>query len=310
MKHDLLQIGSFPANLQTLINEQFTCHEWEAVEAAPKLRETIRGIITRSNFVVPEAVIEALPSLGVIATCGVGYDLIPLELAARRGIRVANTPDVLNSAVAELTIGLVLSVLRRLPRADGFVKSGEWNKQAFPLSTSLAGKRVGIVGLGRIGKEIAARLEPFGVSIAYFGRSRQDVAWTYEADLAALAGSSDLLILAAPGGAGTRHMINAEILRALGSQGYLINIARGSLVDEEALLAALNDGTIAGAGLDVFENEPAIDPRFFELDNAVLTPHIGSATNETRLTMVNLTLANLGQYFENGTIRTPVPLPA
>jgi len=304
---DLLQIGTFPTLAQNMIDGEFRCHALEQLEADDALRQRVRGIITRGNYAVPRAVIERLPALGVIASMGVGYDLIDLAAARERGVLVANTPDVLNDAVAELCVGLLLSLLRRLPQADRFVRGGNWRQGAFPLATTLAGKRVGIVGLGRIGKGIARRLEPFGASIAYCGRTDQRLHWPFQPDLRTLARDSDVLILIAPGGAATRHIIDAGVLEALGPQGFLVNVARGSVVDEGALLTALEQRRIAGAALDVFENEPDIDPRFFALDNVVLTPHVGSATNETRSAMARLTLDNLHQFFKDGTVLTPVP---
>lgn len=304
--HDLLQIGTFPTLAQNLIDNEFLCHSLVQLVHDDALRTRVRGIITRSNYAVPKEVIDALPNLGIIATCGVGYDLIPLDAATDRGVIVSNTPEVLNSAVAELCIGMLFALLRRLPEADRFVRSGAWQRGAFPLATNLAGKRVGIVGLGRIGKEIASRLEPFGIALSYFGRTDQQLPWRYEPDLHALARTSDVLILTSPGGNVTSRMIDAAVLAELGPNGYLINVARGSVVDEPALIDALSRRTIAGAALDVFDNETDIDARFFTLDNVVLTPHIGSATNETRLAMARLTLDNLHRFFENGTALTPV----
>ena len=306
MAHDLLQVGIFPAPAQTLIDQEFRCHTLAQLEADGDLRERVRGIVTRGNYAVPRSVIERLPRLGVIASMGVGYDLIDLAAAREHGVLVTNTPDVLNDAVAELCIGLLFALLRRLPQADRHVRSGAWKEGIFPLTTTLAGKRVGIVGLGRIGKDIARRLAPFGVSIAYHGRTDQHLDWFWEPDLAALARASDVLILIAPGGEGTRKLVNGTVLDALGPQGFLINIARGSVVDEAALLAALEGRRIAGAALDVFEGEPDIDPRFLALDNVVLTPHIGSATHETRAAMARLTLDNLRRFFKDGTVLTPV----
>jgi lactate dehydrogenase-like 2-hydroxyacid dehydrogenase len=304
--HDLLLIGKFPTLAQDLIDTEFRCHSLEALEQDEALRRSVRAVITRSNCAVPAAVIERLPSLGIIATCGVGYDLIPLALAARRKVIVTNTPDVLNDAVAELCVGLLFALLRRIPEADRFTRAGAWRDGAFPLGVSLAGKRVGIVGLGRIGKEIARRLEPFGVTLAYCGRGDQRLGWRYEPDLHQLARDSDILILTAPGGPDTEHLVGASVLEALGPQGYLLNIARGSVVHQQALIDALARGAIAGAALDVFDAEPDIDPRFFELDNVVLSPHVGSATNETRLAMARLTLDNLHRFFADGTALTPV----
>jgi lactate dehydrogenase-like 2-hydroxyacid dehydrogenase len=302
----LLQIGSFPPEVQSQIDAEFERLGAADIERDPARAGEIRAIVTRSNLEVPASLVERLPKLEIIATNGVGYDLIPLELAARRGIVVSNTPDVLNAAVAELCIGALLSLLRKLPQADRYVREGRWRDAGFPLSTSLAGKHVGIVGLGRIGKDIARRLELFGVALAYHGRSDQGLAWRFEADLAALARDVDILIVAAPGGRETARMIDARVLDALGPRGWLVNVARGSLVDEEALLAALEQNRIAGAALDVFDGEPDIDRRFFGLENVLLLPHIGSATQETRAAMAQLMLDNLRSYFRSGRALTPV----
>ncbi|MFC5549372.1 2-hydroxyacid dehydrogenase [Massilia aerilata] len=309
MKPALLQIGSFPPEVQAQIDAGFDRIDVRDFERDPSRAGEIRAIVTRSNLEVPAALVERLPKLGIIATNGVGHDLIPLALAARRGIAVSNTPDVLNAAVAELCIGALLALLRQLPQADRYVREGRWPGASFPLTSSLAGKQVGIVGLGRIGKDIARRLEPFGVALAYHGRSDQNLAWRFEADLGALARDADILIVAAPGGAETARMIDAHVLEALGPRGILVNVARGSLVDEEALLAALAEGRIAGAALDVFDREPDIDARFFGLENVLLMPHIGSATRETRAAMAQLMLDNLRSWFGSGRVLTPVPVP-
>jgi len=305
----LLQIGSFPPEVQARIDAEFVRIGVDDLAHDPSRADAIRAIVTRSNLEVPASLVERLPKLEIIATNGVGYDLIPLALAASRGIVVTNTPDVLNAAVAELCIGALLSLLRRLPQADRYVREGRWAQANFPLTSSLAGKQVGIVGLGRIGKDIARRLEPFGVTLAYHGRSDQQLAWRFEPDLVALAREVDILIVAAPGGRETARMISAPVLDALGPQGYLVNVARGSLVDEAALLAALREKRIAGAALDVFDNEPDIDARFFGLENVLLMPHIGSATRETRAAMAQLMLDNLRSWFGSGRVLTPVALP-
>ena len=306
MKPGLLQIGGFPPEVQSQIDAAFSRVHLADFERDPSCAGEIRALVTRSNLEVPAALVERLPKLEIIATNGVGYDLIPLALAARRGIVVTNTPDVLNAAVAELCIGSLLALLRQLPQADRYVREGRWRNANFPLTTSLAGKQVGIVGLGRIGKDIARRLEPFGVTLAYHGRSDQQLAWRFEPDLVVLARDAEILIVAAPGGRETARMISAPVLDALGPQGILVNVARGSLVDQEALLAALQDRRIAGAALDVFDNEPDIDARFFGLENVLLMPHIGSATQETRAAMAQLMLDNLRSWFASGRVLTPV----
>lgn len=302
----ILQIGAFPSDVQAQLDSEFHCLLPADLERDADLAREVEAIVTRSNQHVAEAVVASLPKLGIIATNGVGYDLIPLALAKQRGIVVSNTPEVLNAAVAELCVGTLLALLRQLPQADRFVRAGAWRDGTFPLSVSLAGKQVGIVGMGRIGKEIARRLQPFGVTLAYHGRSDQQLDWRYEADLVAMARAVDILIVVAPGGAATRHLIGADVLAALGPRGYLVNVARGSLVDEAALLAALESRAIAGAALDVFDNEPDIDARFFALDNVMLTPHIASATAETRAAMAQLMLDNLRTWFSTGKALTPV----
>jgi lactate dehydrogenase-like 2-hydroxyacid dehydrogenase len=306
MKIDILQVGPFPPPLQAMVDAEFQCHSEAELEGNDGLRNAIRGIITRSAVKVPAALVETLPNLQIISTSGVGYDLIPREVAAKRGIVVTNTPDVLNTAVAELCVGLVLSLLRRIPEAHAFAMEGKWAKGQFAMGSNLSGKEVGIVGLGRIGKEIARRLNAFDVKLSYFGRNDQKLAYRFEPDLKALARSADVLIVAAPGGAETSKLIDGAVLEALGPEGYLVNMARGSLVDEAALLDALSNRRIAGAGLDVFENEPKIDARFLALDNVVLTPHIASATNETRRAMMRLTLDNLQAFFGSGKALTEV----
>jgi lactate dehydrogenase-like 2-hydroxyacid dehydrogenase len=302
----LLQVGGFAPEVQAALDAGHRCVQPADIERDPACRAAVRGLVTRSNLTLSPELVRALPNLELIATFGVGYDGIPLDLARERGIVVANTPGVLNAAVAELCVGLVLALLRRLPQAHAFVRTGAWRLDAFPLGASLAGKRVGIVGLGGIGHEVARRLEPFGVDLAYHGRTDQKLAWPFEPDLVALAGRSDILIVTAPGGARTAHLIDGAVLRALGPQGCLVNVARGSLVDQEALVAALQQGAIAGAALDVFDAEPDIDPRLFALDNVVLAPHIGSATVETRAAMARLFLENVRLWFKEGRVVTAV----
>lgn len=306
MTDGLLQIGEFPGPMQALLDERHACWRPDDLERDPGLRERVRAIVTRSNYAVPATLIAQLPQLRIVATCGVGYDLIAMDAARARGVTVTNTPDVLNAAVAELTVGLLLALLRRIPAADRFVRAGQWATAPFPLASNLQGKRVGIAGMGRIGREIAARLVPFGVELRYHGRRPQPLAWRFEADLVGLARWADVLILAVPGGAATARLVDARVLQALGPDGYLVNVARGSVVDEPALLDALEGRRIAGAALDVFESEPRIDPRFAALDNVVLVPHVGSATHETRIAMMRLTLDNLDEFFRTGRAITPV----
>lgn len=302
----LLKIGVFPDAVEARLRSTFELVEQQELGISPQRRGGIQGIVTRSNYRIPEDLLEQLPNLRIICTNGVGYDGIPLSYARNRGIVVANTPDVLNKAVAEFAVGLVLAILRHIPQADHFVRSGAWQAGAFPLGMSLAGKKIGMVGLGRIGKEIARRLEPFETDIAYFGRQRQAVDWPYFDDLAALAAHADILIVCCPGGPATFQIIDAAVLDALGPTGLLVNIARGSVVHQADLYEALAGKTIAGAALDVFDEEPLADSPLAQLDNVILTPHIGSATHETRMAMAELAVKNLTEFFETGRAATPV----
>jgi lactate dehydrogenase-like 2-hydroxyacid dehydrogenase len=305
-KPDLLQLASYAPAHQAQLDAAYTAHPLAALDADPALAARIRAIVTRSNITMPADLLERLPALELIATFGVGYDGLPLAAAAARGIAVTNTPDVLNTAVAELCVGMLLGLLRQLPAADRFVRAGKWPHGTLPLGVSLAGKRVGIVGLGRIGKDIARRLEPFGVTLAYHGRSDQHIAYRYEASLVQLARDCDVLIVAAPGGPETNKLIDRAVLDELGPHGYLVNVARGSLVDQAALLDALEANTLGGAALDVFEREPHADARLAALDNVLLAPHLGSATVETRQAMMDLVLENLRCHFAGAPLPTPV----
>lgn len=305
-KPDLLQLGSYAPAHQAQLEADFTPHLQAALDTDPGLAGRIRGIVTRSNVTVPAAILDRLPALEIISTFGVGYDGLPLAAAAARNIRVTNTPDVLNTAVAELCMGMLLGLLRRLPASDRFVRDGQWMQGTMPLGVSLSGKRVGIVGLGRIGKDIARRLEAFGVVLSYHGRSDQHIAYRYEPDLVQLARDADILIVAAPGGPETNKLIDRAVLDALGATGYLVNIARGSLVDEAALIDALERRTLGGAALDVFEQEPHANARLAALDNVLLAPHLGSATVETRQAMMDLVMENLRSHFAGRAVPTPV----
>jgi lactate dehydrogenase-like 2-hydroxyacid dehydrogenase len=256
------------------------------------------------------AVLDLLPNLQVVNSFGVGYDAVDTAYLARRGIHLSNTPDVLNNAVAETAMALMLCVSRRISQAERFVRAGQWLTGKFPLGNDLCGKTCGIVGLGKIGKTIAKRAAAFDMNIAYFrrGQAYSDVSYTHYGDLQELAKVSDYLIVIVPGGPETQHLINRDVLKALGPKSYLINVARGSVVDEQALVASLLESEIAGAGLDVFEDEPNVPAELLTLDSVVLTPHIGSGTYETRQAMADLVFANVSAYFADGTLVTPVTL--
>jgi lactate dehydrogenase-like 2-hydroxyacid dehydrogenase len=303
---DLLQIGAFSDAQQAIIDQRFRCHSLETVLADETLRTAVAGLITRSSCIVDPALLPRLPALRVISTFGVGHDGIPLAAAHARGIVVTNTPGVLDAAVSELGVGLALALLRALPQADRFVRAGQWKSGAFPLAAGLSGKAVGIVGLGRIGQGVAARLEPFGARLFYSGTRRPALSYQYVDGVVALAAAVDVLFVTCRGGPETENLIDADVLAALGTDGYLVNLSRGSVVDEPALLRALQTGGIRGAALDVYRREPDIDPAFFTLPNTVLTPHVGSATHETRAAMLQLTLDNLAAVLDGRPALTPV----
>ena len=303
--NSVLQVGHFPEIMQAEIDRRFTpIHHPDPQAPAPT--GDFQAILIRSNTKLPEALVKQIPSLRMVATCGVGYDNLPLSYLKEQGIKASNTPGVLNDAVCELAIGMMLALLRQLPEAQEYVKSTAWSKAPFRLTTTLAGKRVGISGMGRIGQDLAKRLEPFKVEIAYSGPNKKSLPYAYYPDVQALAKACDILFLACPATPDTNKMINADVLEALGPSGYLINIARGSVVDEPALLYALQHKKIAGAALDVFENEPNPSHAFLTLNNVLLTPHIGSATSETRIAMTNLAVDNLEAFFTQQTLPSEV----
>lgn len=259
---------------------------------------------------VSAKLMATMPKLRIVGHWGVGYDAVDAEWAGRNGIIVTHTPDVLSDEVADTTIGLLLMTVRELGKAEAWMRGGHWSKTgAYRLTpASLRDRRIGIVGLGRIGRAIGRRLEGFGVPIAYHSRKQQAGApYPYYASLVEMAKACDTLIVITPGGAATKNLINAEVLQALGSNGILINMARGSVVDEPALLAALKSGTILAAGLDVFWNEPHVNPEFLTLENAVVLPHVASASVHTRTLMARLVVDNLKAFAAGKPPLTPVP---
>jgi lactate dehydrogenase-like 2-hydroxyacid dehydrogenase len=294
------------------LEEAFVLHRlWEAADRAAFLAEIgprVRGIASIGHLRIDSQLLDSLPELQIISSFGVGYDNIDAVEAARRKVIVTNTPDVLNDEVADLALGLLLATIRRIPQADRYLREGRWLERPFPLSPTLRGRKVGIVGLGRIGKAIARRVEGFDVPILYHGRRRQEgVSYPYCSTIVELARESDVLIVITPGGASTQHLIDAEVLKALGPNGILINVARGSVVDEPALIAALQDGTILAAGLDVYANEPHVPAELIELDNVVLLPHVASASVDTRNAMGQLVVDNLLSWFAGRGPLTAVP---
>ena len=269
----------------------------------------ITAIVTSANFGANAELINALPDLKAICSWGVGYETIDVAAAQARGVQVNNTPDVLTDCVADLAWGLLIAAARRMGQGERFVRSGQWGQihGSIPLGMRVSGKKLGIVGLGRIGDAIAKRGAGFDMQVRYHNRrQRDDVAYGYEASLVELARWADFLIVATVGGAGTRHLVNQEVLEALGPKGIVVNIARGPVIDETALVAALEAGKLGWAALDVFEHEPKVPQALLGSDQAVLLPHIGSATLETRQDMENLMLENLRAFFETGRVVTPV----
>jgi lactate dehydrogenase-like 2-hydroxyacid dehydrogenase len=311
MKPRVIQIGRLQASTEAALAEEFDTHPlWREADAAAFLaREggSFTGMATSAKFGADAKLMDALPNLKVISNFGVGYETIDVEAAKKRGISVANTPDVLTDCVADLAIGLMIDVGRGLSAAGRFVRRGDWLKAQFPLQTRVSGKKLGILGLGRIGTAIARRATGFDMEIRYHNRRKVDgAAYGYAASLVDLARWADFLIIAAAGGAATRNLVSHEVIDALGQNGFLINIARGSVVDEPVLVRALAERRIAGAALDVFADEPNVPLALMELDNVVLLPHIASGTHETRNAMGNLVLENLRSFYSTGRVVTPV----
>lgn len=283
---------------------------WLQAEPQALLREQggrFELLVTSARFGCTAAQLAQLPKLKAICSCGVGHDAIDVQAARARGIVVSTTPDVLTDCVADLAMGLIIDCARRLSEADRFVRAGAWADGAFGLGRKVSGKRLGIVGLGRIGEAVVRRASGFGMPVRYHNRTPlADSPHAYEASLVALARWADFLVLTCPGGAATQQLIGREVLEALGPAGILINVARGSVVDQQALVAALQSGALGGAGLDVYQQEPQVPAALRDLDNLVLLPHIGSASEETRLQMEQLLLANLQAFVEQGQVLTPV----
>ncbi len=284
---------------------------WEQPDEEAFLKEhasSIRAIAGGAKKRMDGAFLSRFPKLEIVSNFGVGYDGVDAAWCGGNGVIVTNTPDVLTDEVADLTIGLLLSTIRQLPQADAYLRRGDWLKGPYPLTTTLRDRKVGILGLGRIGKAVARRLEGFGVEIAYHGRSRQpEVAYEYHPTLKGLAAAVDVLISVAPGGADTNKIINAEVLEALGPQGILVNVGRGTVVDEQALIESLRAGRILSAGLDVFEDEPRVPAALIEMPHVVLLPHVGSASHHTRRLMGQLVVDNMISWFEGKGPLTPVP---
>jgi lactate dehydrogenase-like 2-hydroxyacid dehydrogenase len=314
MKPRLLLVGGTTPRALAALEASFTVtraadvKDWDAVPAA-EAAEFV-AVATNGHAGLDPAIMARLPNLKIISCFGVGYDAIDAKGAAARGILVTHTPNVLNKDVANTAIALMLAVSRRIVRDDAYVRAGKWTGfGAAPLTRSIDGAKVGIVGLGRIGETIARKLvAAFDCDIAYHSRRRRDdVPWRHYPDLVEMARAVDYLVVITPGGAATDKLVGRAVIEALGPEGTLINVARGSVVDEKELVAALLDGRLGAAGLDVFADEPNVPPELFPLDNVVLLPHVGSATVETRRAMGDLMVENLVRWFAEGTVTTPVP---
>ena len=304
----VLLMSRLPEPLGGRLRERFDCHELAQLDAAglQALAPQLRGMVATGESVVSRALMASLPALEVISVLGVGYDGIDMAAARERGICVAHTPGLSTDDIADFAMALLLAAARQVVNADQFVRRGDWSTGRFPMTRRVSGARLGIVGLGRIGRAVAQRALAFGMEIAYTGRTpKADAPYRWHSDTQALAANVDFLVVCASGGADTRALVNADVLAALGPTGVLVNIARGSIVDEEALITALRERRILAAGLDVFCHEPHVAPELLALDNVVLTPHMASTTGATVQAMFNLTFDNLTAHFDG----LPVPAP-
>ncbi|MEY4078085.1 MAG: Glyoxylate/hydroxypyruvate reductase [Pseudomonadota bacterium] len=308
MAQEILQVSPLPPFMMNALQEaDYIVHDHTHIKD-PGALSKVTAIIGTGAAKVDKKLLAMLPHLKLIAICGVGYDGVDVAAAIEKGVVVTHTPGVLTDDVADLAMGLVLSIGRRLPQADKFVRNGDWVDDVFALTHKVSGARLGIVGMGRIGRAIGKRAAAFDMRISYTCREpKTDVSYTFYKTAIALAAEVDYLVVAVPGGDDTKNLIDAQVLAALGSKGYLINIARGTVVDQPVLVQALKEKTIAGAALDVYWDEPIIDPELRRLPNVVLTPHIASATVETRQAMAALTLDNLQAFFDGRVLPTPVP---
>lgn len=312
MSDEILMLGPMlPAVMEALDARHRVHRLWEAEDRGALLAEVgprVRAVATDGHLGCPLDVMDACPELAIIASYGVGYDAIDVEECRRRGIRVTNTPDVLNDAVAELTIGLMIALCRRIPQADAYTRAGDWPREGnFGLTGELTGRIAGILGLGRIGKEIARRCQAMKMQVCYHGRSEQiHEPYSYYENLVEMSRDADWLIVIAPGSPETKGIVGREVMQALGPEGALVNVARGSLVDEAALVDCLADGSLGGAALDVFADEPNVPEALREMENVVLSPHQASATEKTRAAMGDLVVQNLAAHFDGHPLLTAV----
>jgi lactate dehydrogenase-like 2-hydroxyacid dehydrogenase len=312
----VLQVGPLKPSLSQTLGAEYGASVLPDEPAAREKFLSSHGrevgvVVTSGRTGVDAALMAALPNLGAVVNFGVGYDTTDVDAAAARGIGVSNTPDVLTDCVADTAVGLMIDVMRQFSAADRYLRAGRWPAEGnYPLTRQVSNTRVGIIGLGRIGSVIALRLKAFGCAISYHNRRPVDGSpYAYVSSPAELAAGVDVLVVAAAGGAGTQRLVDANVIAALGADGFLVNIARGSVVDEVALVAALEAGRLAGAGLDVFADEPNVPEALSTMDNVVLLPHVASGTVETRAAMEELTLRNLDGFLRTGQLVTPVPMP-
>lgn len=310
MKQDIIIAAKLYKPAQDVLEKEFTAHRlYEATDPAALLKALAPKVqaIASGAPGADAALMDALPKLKLISHFGVGYDTVDVAAATKRGIRVTNTPDVLNDCVADTAMALTLNVMRKFPQSEAYLRSGYWATQGdYPFTVALGGKTMGIIGLGRIGEAIARRAQAAGMKIVYHNRNKKNVPYPYFSDPVSLAKNCDVLMLVTPGGAATRNLVNARVLDALGPKGFLVNISRGTVIDEPVLLAYLQKGKIAGAGLDVFAEEPNVPAGFYALDNAVLLPHVGSATTETRFAMGMRQVDNIRALFAGRPLISPV----
>ncbi|AXQ93499.1 2-hydroxyacid dehydrogenase [Cereibacter azotoformans] len=307
----VIAVGSYPEWDNEAMTQSFSlttvARLADLADLDPSLRHETIAVAYKGGAAFGAETMDLLPALGVIANFGVGYDAIDVDAARARGIRVTNTPDVLNDDVADTALAMMLALCRRIPDGDRFVREGRWPKEDFPLNRKFSGGRAGIMGLGRIGRAIADRLVGFGMEIHYHSRSAKEVpaGWIFHATPEGLAAEVDWLVVALVGGAATERYVSAEVIACMPQDAVLVNISRGTTVDEAALIEALEAGRI-GAALDVFRNEPDIDPRFLSLPNVLLQPHQGSGTVETRRAMGELQRANIRAFLTGEPLLTPV----
>lgn len=310
-KPDLLMTGPMMQTIQDQLAQRFTLHKlWEATDKEAFLRHlapSVAAFASGSHVPCDPALMGRFPGLKIVSSFGVGYDHVDAAWAGQNGIVVTNTPDVLNEEVADTALGLLLCTMRQFPQTDRYLRAGKWLEKPYPLTGTLRDRKVGILGLGRIGKAIARRLEAFNLPVVYHGRSAQpDVAYRYYPSLVEMARDVNVLMIVAPGGAATNKIVNREVLEALGPDGVVINVGRGTVVDEAALVEALRNKTILSAGLDVFEDEPRVPAELMAMDHVVLFPHVGSASVHTRNAMAQLVVDNLVAWANGKGPLTPV----